>query len=116
MRPSNGGRPFSLSGTTSNMDEGDRQRRETVGRADPLVPYPITSASGRSIRSLLADPDKLFHPDGIEAFNPTVAGTRWGARAPRFVEEMGVAALASSDSHRAEDVGQAFTMFEGTTA
>ena len=32
------------------------------------------------------------------------------------MEEIGVAALASSDAHRAEDVGKAFTTFEGTTA
>jgi hypothetical protein len=102
-----------------SLRDAVRQVHEQGGLAivaHPLVPYPITSASGRSIRSLLADPDPRFHPDGIEAFNPTVAGTRWGARAPKFVEEMGVAALGSSDSHRAEDVGQAFTMFEGTTA
>jgi len=83
--------------------------------AHPLVPYPITSASGRSIRSLMANSDARFHPDGVEAFNPTVAGTRWGKMAPDFVREIGVAAIASSDSHRAEDVGQAFTMFEGST-
>ena len=85
--------------------------------AHPLVPYPLTSASGRSIRRLLADPNVAVHPDGIEAFNPTTAGTRWGARAPRFVTELdGVAAIASSDAHRAEDVGTAFTTFEGTSA
>ena len=84
--------------------------------AHPLVPYPITSASGRSIRALMADPNPRYHPDGVEAFNPTVAGTRWGKRAPDFVDEIGVAALANSDSHRADDVGQAFTKFEGTSA
>jgi predicted metal-dependent phosphoesterase TrpH len=84
--------------------------------AHPLVPYPITSASRRSIRALLADPDRRYHPDGVEAFNPTIAGTRWGKQAPAFIDEIGVAALANSDSHRAEDVGQAFTTFEGTSA
>jgi predicted metal-dependent phosphoesterase TrpH len=83
--------------------------------AHPLVPYPLTCASGRSIRRLLDDADPLVHPDGIEAFNPTTAGTRWGKRAPQFVADVGVAALASSDAHRAEDVGQAFTVFTGTT-
>jgi predicted metal-dependent phosphoesterase TrpH len=83
--------------------------------AHPLVPYPLTCASGRSIRRLLDDPDAAVHPDGVEAFNPTTAGTRWGARAPRFVADLGVAALGSSDAHRAEDVGQAVTTFEGTT-
>jgi predicted metal-dependent phosphoesterase TrpH len=83
--------------------------------AHPLVPYPLTCASGRSIRRLMNDPDPIFHPDGIEAFNPTTAGTRWGARAPEFVAAIGVAALASSDAHRAEDVGQAVTTFEGSS-
>ena len=84
--------------------------------AHPLVPYPLTCASGRTIRRLLDDSDTAVHPDGVEAFNPTTAGTRWGARAPKFVADLGVAALGSSDAHRAEDVGQAFTTFEGTTA
>ncbi|MEX2546435.1 MAG: PHP-associated domain-containing protein [Chloroflexota bacterium] len=84
--------------------------------AHPLVPYPLTCASGRSIRRLLDDPDPDVHPDGIEAFNPTTAGTRWGARVPQFVADVGVAALGNSDAHRAEDVGQAFTTFEGASA
>lgn len=84
--------------------------------AHPLVPYPLTCTSGRTIRRLLEDADRAVHPDGIEAFNPTTAGTRWGARAPQFVADVGLAALGNSDSHRAEDVGQAFTTFEGRTA
>ena len=83
--------------------------------AHPLVPYPLC-ASGRSIRRLLDDPDPIYHPDGIEAFNPTTAGMRWGARAPAFVATTGVAAVAGSDAHRAEHVGQALTTFEGTSA
>jgi len=83
--------------------------------AHPLVPYPLTCASGRTIRRLLDDSDTAVHPDGVEAFNPTTAGTRWGARAPQFVADIGVAALGSSDAHRAEDVGQAVTTFAGST-
>ena len=83
--------------------------------AHPLVPYPLC-ASARSIWRLLDDPDPIFHPDGIEAFNPTTAGLRWGARAPAFVAETGVAAIGASDAHRAEDVGQALTSFSGSTA
>jgi predicted metal-dependent phosphoesterase TrpH len=84
--------------------------------AHPLVPYPLTCASGRTIRRLLDDPNPEVHPDGIEAFNPTTAGTRWGARAPEFVADLGVAALGNSDAHRAEDVGQAVTTFVGASA
>jgi predicted metal-dependent phosphoesterase TrpH len=83
--------------------------------AHPLVPYPLC-ASGRSIRRLLDDADPIYHPDGIEAFNPTTAGMRWGAKAPAFVATTGVAAVAGSDAHRAEHVGQALTTFEGTSA
>jgi predicted metal-dependent phosphoesterase TrpH len=83
--------------------------------AHPLVPYPLC-ASGRSILRLLDEQDAIFHPDGIEAFNPTTAGTRWGARAPEFVRSTGVAALGASDAHRAEHVGHALTNFDGTTA
>ena len=84
--------------------------------AHPLVPYPLTCASSRSIRRLLDDPDPTFHPDGVEAFNPTTAGTRWGKRAPDFVSTLAVAAVAGSDAHRAEDVGAAVTTFPGRTA
>lgn len=101
-----------------SLADAIRQVHEQGGLAivaHPLVPYPITSASGRSIRKLMADRDARLHPDGVEAFNPTIAGTRWGKMGPDFVAELGVAPIASSDSHRAEDVGQAFTKFEGTT-
>jgi predicted metal-dependent phosphoesterase TrpH len=80
--------------------------------AHPLVPYPLC-ASARTIRRLIDEADPVFHPDGIEAFNPTTAGMRWHARIPPFVAAMGVAALGSSDAHRAEDIGQAVTTFPG---
>lgn len=83
--------------------------------AHPLVPYPLC-ASGRSIQRLLDEQDPIFHPDGIEAFNPTTASMRWGKRAPEFVAQTGVAPLGSSDAHRAEHVGVAFTTFEGNSA
>lgn len=83
--------------------------------AHPLVPYPLC-ASGKSIRKLLDEADATFHPDGIEALNPTTGGTRWGARVPAFVNEVGVAALGSSDAHRAEDVGHVVTTFPGQSA
>jgi predicted metal-dependent phosphoesterase TrpH len=101
-----------------SLADAIRQVHEQGGLAviaHPLVPYPITSASGRSIRRLMADRDERIHPDGVEAFNPTIAGTRWGRMAPDFVKQLGVAAIASSDSHRAEDVGQALTIFDGST-
>ena len=83
--------------------------------AHPLVPYPLC-ASARSIRRLLAEEDPIYHPDGIEAFNPTTASMRWSRRAPAFVAECGVAALAGSDAHRADHVGHALTTFAGHSA
>jgi predicted metal-dependent phosphoesterase TrpH len=82
--------------------------------AHPLVPYPLC-ASARSIRRLLDDPDPIYHPDAIEAFNPTTARMPWSRRVPAFIEEVGVAPVAASDAHRADAVGQAVTLFEGRT-
>lgn len=83
--------------------------------AHPLVPYPLC-ASGRTIKRLLADDDPRHHPDGMEAFNPTTARMVWSRKAPEFAAEVGLAALASSDAHRAADVGSSFTTFPGRTA
>lgn len=82
--------------------------------AHPLVPYPLC-ASERTIRRMLEDGDAARHPDAIEAFNPTTARMRWSRRVPAFVDEVGLAAVASSDAHRAELVGQALTRFPGRT-
>jgi predicted metal-dependent phosphoesterase TrpH len=83
--------------------------------AHPLVPYPLC-ASERSIRRLLDEADPVFHPDAIEAFNPTTARMRWSRRVPAFVDEVGRAAVAASDAHRAEAVGAALTLFPGRDA
>jgi predicted metal-dependent phosphoesterase TrpH len=101
-----------------------RSMKETIERvhdqggiaivAHPLLPYPLC-ASARTIRRLLDEADPTFHPDAIEAFNPTTAGMRWTRRVPAFVAETGVAGVAGSDSHRASSVGQAVTLFPGTT-
>jgi predicted metal-dependent phosphoesterase TrpH len=99
--------------------------RDTVARihdqggiaivAHPLVPYPLC-ASARTIRRLLAEADSRYHPDGIEAFNPTTAGMRWTRNVPAFVAQVGRAAIGASDAHRASDIGQAVTVFSGGTA
>jgi predicted metal-dependent phosphoesterase TrpH len=83
--------------------------------AHPLVPYPMC-ASARTIRRLLDDADPAAHPDALEAFNPTTARMRWSRRVPAFAEEVGLAAVAASDAHRAAAVGRAFTTFAGTRA
>jgi predicted metal-dependent phosphoesterase TrpH len=83
--------------------------------AHPLVPYPLC-ASGRTIRRLVDDPDPIFRPDAIEAFNPTTARMRWGRQVPAFVAELGAVGVAGSDAHRAADVGHAVTTFAGSSA
>jgi predicted metal-dependent phosphoesterase TrpH len=83
--------------------------------AHPLVPYPLCASAG-SIRRLLDDADEAVHPDALEAFNPTTARMRWSRRVPAFAEEVGLAAVAASDAHRASAVGRAFTTFAGTGA
>ena len=80
----------------------------------PLVPYPLC-VSGRSVRALLDEADAIYHPDGIEAFNATTARMRWSRGAPDFARSVGLAAMAGTDAHRAEDVGRAVTTFPGST-
>ena len=80
--------------------------------AHPLVPYPLC-ASARTIRHLMDEADPIYHPDALEGFNPTTARMKWSHRAPAFAEEMGIAAIAGSDAHRARNVGRAVTTFSG---
>jgi predicted metal-dependent phosphoesterase TrpH len=78
----------------------------------PLVPYPLC-VSGRAVRALMDDANAMFHLDGIEAFNASTARMRWSRGVPEFARNVGLAALAGSDAHRAVDVGQAVTTFPG---
>jgi predicted metal-dependent phosphoesterase TrpH len=79
--------------------------------AHPLVPYPLC-AQGFVLRRLLADA-RRFHPDGIEAFNPTTLGRPWHERVVRFADEHGLAKVGSSDAHALEAVGAGYTTFPG---
>jgi predicted metal-dependent phosphoesterase TrpH len=79
--------------------------------AHPLVPYPLC-AQGFVLRRLLADAPR-FHPDGIEAFNPTTLGRPWHERVVRFADEHGLAKVGSSDAHALEAVGAGHTTFQG---
>jgi len=81
--------------------------------AHPLVPYPLC-AQGFVLR-LLADAPR-FHPDGIEAFNPTTLGRPWHERVVRFADEHGLAKVGSSDAHALEAVGAGYTTFQGHDA
>ena len=71
----------------------------------------------RTIRKLMDEADPIFHPDGMEGFNPTTAGTalrRWSRRAPALAEELGIAATGGSDAHRSENVGTTQTLVRRT--
>jgi hypothetical protein len=82
--------------------------------AHPMVPYPLC-VSEASIRRLLDEADPIYHPDAVEAFNPTTARMRWSRRVPGVVEQLGLAGVAGSDAHRADLVGRAITLFPGRT-
>jgi predicted metal-dependent phosphoesterase TrpH len=81
--------------------------------AHPLPPYPLC-ASERSIRGLMDEADPIYHPDGLEGFNPTTARMRWSRRAPSLAEELGIAATGGSDAHKASNVGATVTIVERT--
>jgi predicted metal-dependent phosphoesterase TrpH len=82
--------------------------------AHPLFPYPLC-AQGPVLRRLLADPDPRFHPDALEAFNPTTLG-RGQRRVDAFIATHGLAGIGCSDAHAVEAIGQGYTMFPGRTA
>ncbi len=82
--------------------------------AHPLVPYPLC-AQGFVLRRLLGD-DPRYHPDAIEAFNPTTLGRPWHGRVVAFAEEHGLARVGNSDAHTVEAIGSGWTTFPGRTA
>ena len=82
--------------------------------AHPLFPYPLC-AQGPVLRRLRADPDPRFHPDALEAFNPTTLG-RGQRRVDAFIATHGLAGIGCSDAHAVEAIGQGYTMFPGRTA
>jgi len=84
--------------------------------AHPLPPYPLC-ASERTIRALMDESDPVYHPDGMEGFNPTTAGAalrHWSRRAPALADELGIAATGGSDAHKAANVGTTHTLVRRT--
>jgi len=102
-----------------------RSLRESIARvhdqgglaipAHPLVPYPLC-AQGGPLRRLVEDPDPRYHPDAIEAFNPTPLGRPRHARVVAFAAELGLATVGNSDAHAAAAIGQGWTTYPGTSA
>ena len=82
--------------------------------AHPLFPYPLC-AQAAVLRRLLADPDPVFHPDALEAFNPTTLG-RGSRRVAEFIAAHGLAGIGCSDAHALGSIGQGYTTFPGRTA
>jgi hypothetical protein len=60
----------------------------------------------------MEEADPIFHPDGMEGFNPTTARMRWSHKAPALAEELGIAATGGSDAHKAANVGSTMTIVE----
>jgi hypothetical protein len=83
--------------------------------AHPLVPYPLC-AQGWVLRGLLDRSDERFHPDAIEAFNPTMLGRPWHSRVVRFAEQYGFATVGNSDAHALGAIASGWTEFPGRTA
>jgi predicted metal-dependent phosphoesterase TrpH len=80
--------------------------------AHPLPPYPLCARES-TIRMLMDEADTIYHPDGLEGFNPTTAGkvlARWSRRAPALADELGLAATGGSDAHKAANVGSTVTV------
>jgi predicted metal-dependent phosphoesterase TrpH len=86
-----------------------------------VVPHPLSwltlSASERTLRRLVDDPDPRRRPDAIELFNPSVAGRVAHRRAAELNRAaLGLAATGGSDAHHLELIGTARTAFAGRTA
>lgn len=81
--------------------------------AHPLFPYPLC-AQAAVLRRLLADPDPAFHPDALEAFNPTTLG-RSSRRVAEFIAAHDLAGIGCSDAHALGAIGQGYTTFPGRT-
>lgn len=79
--------------------------------AHPLVPYPLC-AQAFVLRRLLDDQPR-YHPDAIEAFNPTTLGRPMHAQVVQFADAHGLAKVGSSDAHALEAVGAGHTTFPG---
>lgn len=82
--------------------------------AHPLVPYPLC-AQGFVLRRLLTDEER-YHPDAIEAFNPTTLGRPWHDRVVAFADRHGLARVGSSDAHALEAIAAGHTSFHGRSA
>ncbi|MDA8218014.1 MAG: hypothetical protein M0Z94_10400 [Dehalococcoidales bacterium] len=85
-----------------------------------IVPHPmswLTLSVGRRRLVQLCDKSSGFCLDGIETFNPTIAGrVAWQAASALNREVLQLAETGGSDAHQAKQVGTARTLFPGRTS
>lgn len=85
-----------------------------------IVPHPmswLTLSAGAGVLRRLCLDEPRQRPDGIELFNPSIAGRVAHRRAIAFNQrELGLAATGGSDAHNLSRIGTARTTFPGRTA
>ena len=86
-----------------------------------IVPHPmswLTLSVGHSLLlRVMSNPSPDIYFDGIEVFNPSVAGRVAHRRAREFNETvLGLPEVGGSDAHQLNLIGTAHTSFDGTTA
>ncbi|MBI4319397.1 MAG: PHP domain-containing protein [Chloroflexi bacterium] len=86
-----------------------------------IVPHPMSwltlSVGHRLLLRIMTNPSPDIYFDGIEMFNPSVAGWVAHKRAKEFNETvLGLPELGGSDAHHLHQIGTAHTRFEGRTA
>jgi predicted metal-dependent phosphoesterase TrpH len=85
-----------------------------------VVPHPLsflTTSAGRiALRRAVDCDDPARRPDGIELFNPSLAGRVRHTRAIALNRRLGLAETGGSDAHHPRLIGTARTTFPGRTA
>ncbi|MGD0565987.1 MAG: PHP-associated domain-containing protein [Candidatus Goldiibacteriota bacterium] len=86
-----------------------------------IVPHPLsyltTSVGERAFRQVIEHKSDDVYFDAVELINPAIAGRVTDPRAKKLNDSYWkLPATGGSDSHSLEGIGDAFTLFKGTTA
>ncbi|MCL4367621.1 MAG: phosphotransferase [Actinobacteria bacterium] len=86
-----------------------------------IVPHPMSplafSVGKRKIMRVTRNTDAGIYLDGVEIFNPTMAGRVAHIPVRQFNQDtLHLAEVGGSDSHQLAQIGTAFTVFPGHTA
>lgn len=86
-----------------------------------VIPHPLSwltlSAGARTTRAVAQSDDSRTRPDGVELFNPSVAGRVAHSRARRLNATVWqISATGGSDAHNSSLIGSAGTLFPGNGA